>query len=305
MLGQPCVFTVTVPRPLPPETLASINMFLETLPQFNPIDLTLVLNKGAGTYIHPSEELQDKVWLATYQKPRWADLATALDWAYKLLETFKVERFQTIRKPMTILGRGVSEEYFYYHYTHRYLSTQQETIKSMGSAVPGYAANFTPGEILRSEMENLLYIYDKLKAIPEALFLWCGSFLDTAANWPDELLYLMPHLNPHHSSFVAYSTNGANHFGRITEKFLDVTLPQRTTDAELLNAILPWGARTHLFCHDSVENIDAYKFSFCYIKPIQEYPPIRLEIPTRVPPEEIDLILDRIMAHFILNPNIL
>ncbi|MAT96868.1 MAG: hypothetical protein CL608_06970 [Anaerolineaceae bacterium] len=305
MIGEPCVFRATVPRPVPPETIASIHFFLESLPQFNPTDFTLVLDREAGTYIHPSEEFQDQEWLATYQEPRWIDLPTALDWAYQLLETFKVERFLTVRKPMLVLSRGRSDEYFFHRYSHHYQATQQEILKSIGSLLPGPAANFQTGEILHEEIASLFRVYDELDKSPDVIFLWCGSFLDTAANWPDELLHLIPRLNGPQPAFVAYSTNGANHFGRIAAKFLDVTLPERATDAELLHAILPWGARTRLFCHDSLNLVDSYKFYFCYIRPLREYPPVRLEIPPKIPLKEIDHLLDRVMAHIILNPNIL
>ena len=114
MFKKWCTIKTRLPRPQPAETIASINLFLETLPQFSDSDLTLTLDEEAGTYIYPTDELKGATWLATATEPRWEDDASAIDWAYKTLEGTTVMRFITLLQPMKTLHKGEILEYFAY-----------------------------------------------------------------------------------------------------------------------------------------------------------------------------------------------
>lgn len=305
MLKKLCTIKVRLPRPQPLETTAIINLFLETLPQNNSEDLTLDLNEAQGTYIHPSQEFQGETWLATTSTSRWDDDPTAIEWAYNTLENLSIIRFQKVLHPFLSLDKGHTYAYFYHLYTHQYHVTHQESTFSIGTLFPGNTDSFYKGEILQEEVKSLFYVIKEPGITPSSYFLWFNSFLELSEKWPSQLAALLSQVNNYSPKFAAYSTNGANHIGRIVERCLRLTLPEGTTDAELLNAILPWGGRTRLICHESKGGNEPMRFNFCYIKPIQEYPPIRVEIPAKIPLEEVDSLLDKVMAHVILNPDVL
>ena len=170
--------------------------------------------------------------------------------------------------------------------------------------LPGALEN-TPAEIFQAKIRCMLGVLKSLETTSRPLFIWCDSFLEVGDKYLDDLPALLANIEEQPTAFVTLSTNGANHFGQLAEKILALTLPPRTTDAELLNRILPWGCRTRLFGHDAKEAKGSQSFFFCYIKPLRQYPPIRVEVPAKIPPDEVDAHIDRVMAHVILNPNIL
>lgn len=303
MLEKLCFLKAKVPRPLAPDIIASVRMFLETLPQFDEADLTLVRDREKGTRIFPSEELGGQAWFTTIREPRWPDLPTAEDWAYRILENSRVDRVVTTLRALVTADWEMKKDYFIYQYMHLYHATHQDIRGGTGNFVPGYTPQTPAITVVREEIRTILEIYRTIDAPSNALLLWGGSFLEMADRFPDELNVLLSQVGQQ-PSFVAYSTNGATHFSQIAQAFLEMSLPQYITDAELLNAMVPWGGRTRLFCHEIPGATDALRFSFCYIKPLREYPPIRLEIPDLIPLKEIDSLLDRVLAHIILNPNI-
>lgn len=170
--------------------------------------------------------------------------------------------------------------------------------------LPGALEN-TPAEIFQAKIRCMLGVLKSLETTSRPLFIWCDSFLEVGDKYLDDLPALLANIEEQPTAFVTLSTNGANHFGQLAEKILTLTLPPRTTDAELLNRILPWGSRTRLFGHGAKELKRNPAFFFCYVKPLHQYPPIRVEVPAKIPPDEVDAHIDRVMAHVILNPNIL
>lgn len=303
MLEKLCFLRTKVPRPLPPDLIASVTMFLETLPQFDKTDLTLVLDGEKGTKIFPSEELAEQAWFATTREPRWPDLPTAEDWAYRILENSRVDRVVTTLRALVTADWKMKKDYFFYQYMHLYHATHQDIRGGTGNFVPGYSPQTPEETIVQAEIRTILGIYRMIDTPSKALLLWRGSFLEMAERFPDTLHSLLSRVGQQ-PSFIAYSTNRANHFSQIAQAFLGVSLPHSITDAELFDAIVPWGGRTHLFCHEAPSTTATLRFSFCYIKPLRKYPPIRLEIPDNIPRDEIDSLLDRVLAHLILNPNI-
>jgi len=303
MLEKLCFLRAKVPRPLPPDIIASVKMFLETLPQFEEADRTLVLDREKGTRIFPSEELAEQVWFATLTEPRWPNLPAAEDWAYGILENSRVDRMVTTLRYLVTADWQMKKDYFFYQYMHFYHATHQDIRGGTGNIVPGYTPQTPAITVQREEIRTILEIYRTIDTPSSALLLWGGSFLEMADRFPEELHSLLSQVGQH-PAFVAYSNNGANHFSQIAQAFLEMSLPHYVTDAELLNDMVPWGGRTRLFCHEAPGATAALRFSFCYIKPLREYPPIRLEIPDIIPREEIDSLLDRVLGHIILNPNI-
>lgn len=304
MFKRLCTIKTRLPRPQPAETIASIKLFLETLPQFMDSDLSLVLDETDSTYIHPTEEMKDEAWFATSSEARWDNGSSVADWAYKILENHTVMRFITQLQPMRTLKYGTIQEYFAFQHRHKYEATEQKMSTGVSIFLPG-ALTYSNAEIFQAKTSCMFSALNSLKTTSHPLFVWQNSFLEIGVNWPDELPALLAKIEQQSTPFVAMSTNGANHFGRIAAKVLQVTLPPRTTDAELLNQIVPWGRRTQLFKHTAKETGSKPGFFFCYIKPLREYPPIRLEIPAKVPLDEIDDHIDRTVAHIILNPNVL
>jgi hypothetical protein len=304
MFAQPVLPLMRVPYLAKGSTLAPFHFFLESLPQFGPSDISLILDQGVGSRLYPSEEFEGKEWLSSSSRPRWDSLNEAVEWAYDVLEGSSIGYFHmynAFRKLASLPHYTLIGGHLCRYMEHLYKDHEQHVVQNSCS----FTSKTDIQELLEEEINQL---FERVQTDRETLptnLLWHNSLLELVEGHQSVAKAFLSKAATFSTTLFTFSTDGLTHLGQLAEKFLERPLPVGITDAELLAQILPWGSRSLVFCHDSLEPESGLKFCFCYMKPIREYPPIRVEFPhLQMGGDSLDGVLDKIMAFLLLTPTV-
>lgn len=305
MFAQPVSPPMRVPYLAKGSTLAPFHLFLESLPQFDPTDISLLLDEETGSWLYPSDEFEGKEWLSSCSKPRWDSMNEAIEWAYDVLEGSSIGHFHmynAFRRLGSLPQYTSIGGHLCRYMEFEYLARERQ----IASNACSFTSKTDPLDLRREEVTQLFGSFLDRRKKSITLLLWHNSLLELAVAWPSVLKTFLSKASTGSPPVCTLSTDGVSHLGRVAQRFLELPLPAGLTDAELLEQFLPWGRRSLAFYHDSLAADCDLTFSFCYLKPLREYPPIRIEFPDcGLLGNSLDATLDLILAFLILNPNVL
>lgn len=305
MIYQPACARKIISRSSQEAALAPFLIFLESLPQFDPTDITWVLDDEKGSRVYPSEEFTGKEWLRTASTPRWYSMNEAIEWAYDILEGSTIGHYhmydafrRTLGSPRYSSIGGHLCRYMEYQYAVR----EPQIVSNACS----FTSKTAPVDLRHEEVRQLFenFLDKRKKSI--SLLLWHNSLLELAVTWPTVLKTFLSKAAAGSPHIYTLATDGVGHLGKVAQRFLELPLPHGLTDAELLEQILPWGRRSLAYYFDSLDAGPASMLGFCYLKPLREHPPIRIEFSASgFLGNSLDVSLDLVLAFLILNPNVI
>lgn len=285
--------------------LAPFLIFLESLPQFDPADITWVLDDENGSGVYPSEEFKGKEWLRSASTPRWYSLDEAIEWAYDILEGSTIghyHMYNAFRRTLGLPHYSSIGGHLCRYMEYQYAAREPQIVSNACS----FTSKTDPVDLRNEEVRQLFENFLDKRKKSLSFLLWHNSFLELAVTWPTVLKTFESKASTGLPPVCTLSTDGVTHLGKVAGRFLELPLPAGLTDAELLEQFLPWGRRSLVFYHDFLDADRGSKVGFCYLKPLREYPPIRIEFPDcRLLGNSLDATLDLILAFLILNPNVL
>lgn len=297
-----------VPRPPSGEELAVFSLCLESLPQLEPAKLCLVNHPGQGSLVYPSQEFETRQWLSLLHEDRWRSENEAAEWAYETLEGQTVEALSVYRvTPLVPNPQQFGSSFCSWKSEHEYTATGQHCQIAVSTNIAQPAVGLTQEEQLSNQEADFLLNSFSISEHSPTFRLWQGSFLEVIGKKEQAILRTFSKgISATDIPFIAYSTGRSQVLLRVAAQFLGRKPLENISDAELLAALLPWGSRTLVFHHDMKIDGVELKFCFCYIKPLAAYPPVRIEFPAALYHKEgYHCLLDKLLAHFVLNPNTL
>lgn len=299
-------FRQFIPRPASAEDLAVFTLCLESLPQHEPVTLHLADGPEARSLVYPSQEFKNQQWLYNLGTDRWQSESQSVEWAYEILVGEMVETLSFHQIPLFLDGvfypslYGRKKEQLYTP------SGQQQRMQVFSN--PQTAEDRAQAKDLSiHEVAYMLDTFRRSSAQSPRLHLWLGSFLEIAEKkGPMVLRDCARGLGGNSLPLAAFSTNSSQVLTRMAGQLVGREPAAVITDAQVLSTLLPWGSRSLMFHHQiHAEGVELL-FNFCYLKPLATYAPIRVEfLAAHFQESDVPHLLDQILAHFILNPDII
>ncbi|MCA9921458.1 MAG: hypothetical protein KC421_03750 [Anaerolineales bacterium] len=290
-----------IPRPPTLRAFLELSLCIQNFPEYDPPKLKIMLENSDGASLYPSVDFPIEQRIYTNTEPRWRSINEAADWAYNILNGHNVCQFafHELHGPSasSVLVRKSRHKYDLNGQRRRDLSINTEFL-----TVPQEKA---VNKRFEEETEFLADSIARYSHQNNWCFIWHGCYLNAIQSqkphYVSDLFRSFTKLQP---NYFAFSNGRSDIFAQLASRLLDKEAPANVNDADLFALFLPWGSRSTLFYVDAFDGDPALRFGVCYLRPYQEAPPIRIEIPAHMMADDRWQLLDKVMAHFILNPDI-
>ncbi len=294
-----------IPRPPTAEDLAVFTLCLESLPQFKPGRLQLVNSPEIRSFVYPSAEFKSQQWLYTPATDRWQSESEAIQWAYEILDGQTVASLSLFQIPVFVDGlRHTSLCSRISKHVYTTVGQQQQFIISSN---PLAVESRAQGKSLSiQEVEFMRDSFGEPSMPTSYLHLWLSSFVEMAEWKGVTVLQECALAFVGSAPLVAFSTSQSQVLLRLAGQILGREPMANISDAQVLSSLLSWGGRTLLLHHEIHAGGHELLFNVCYLKPLATYAPIRVEfLASHFQEDVVSDLLDRIVAHSILNPNLI
>lgn len=292
-----------IPRPPTAEDLAIFTLCLESLPQFEPVQLHLVNGPEVHSLVYPSQEFKTHQWLCIDNAVRWQSESEAIEWAYEILDGQTIEALSFFKIPAISEGER--------HITlcawkseHMYTTAGQDQRITIFDNPLSAKSKSQGKQLSYQEIEFMRYSFQASAEQSAHLRLWSGGLLKIAEREDPAVLRDYARAFSGSLPLVTFSTSNSQVLSRMAGQLLGREPMVNISDAQVLNSLVPWGSRSLIFHHEiQVDRLNLL-FNFCYLKPLATYAPIRVEFLASHPQgDDVQNLFDRLLAHFILNPN--